>query len=549
MLSFHEIHYFLYVHLFHKLRSIYYKTNLYQMKMKIYFLDNKLIGADIISYSSQKLPYYPASNIKTSSTKSRWRTDGIQSMGEWISFDLASPKTMEYFQALGANLGGTCFCYVEGADDSAFSVNLVSQYLSGSDLKAGKFLTQMSKRYFRLRIIDGVCFVGTSGGSVNCKDACVVGNKIYTASDHRISIFSADDFSPLGGFGSYGSEDGNLNFPASICSDGQFLYIADYDNHRIQKFTLSGEFITKIGSTAGSDDDQFNHPYCIRYYDGKLYICDFDNYRLKIHSASDLSFIERHSLGYSPLACWIDSENNYILISTWTATYVYQLSDFGLVKSRTSLPILRGIFQTGNYVYIAEYSAHKIRRLNYSDLSDAGYYEPGQGSLPGQLSSPFHLNFWPERNLILIANELSPYYVVGITSDLKFQSNPDGYIEVGRFIAAEKKSFARHVVTQFSSKQDDKSLVIETENLVVFSVRKELLKHVAFTLQQLTTTDKQMLEAFISEYGLTRSFAVYIESESEGNYILPNMKFSGMPQIETVAYNNYSVKIDLVEEK
>ncbi|HRU78599.1 MAG TPA: hypothetical protein P5214_09430, partial [Rectinema sp.] len=107
----------------------------------------------------------------------------------------------------------------------------------------------------------------------------------------------------------------------------------------------------------------------------------------------------------------------------------------------------------------------------------------------------------------------------------------------------------RHVVTQFSSKQDDKSLVIETENLVVFSVRKDLLKHVAFTLQQFTTADKQMLENFISSYGLTRSFAVYIEDESQGNYTLPNMKFSGMPQIETVAYNNYSVKIGLVEEK
>ncbi len=90
--------------------------------MKIYFLDNKIIGANIIDYSSEKLPYYPASNIKASSTKSRWRTDGIQSMGEWISFDLASPKTMEYFQALGANLGDTCFCYVEGADDSDFSL-------------------------------------------------------------------------------------------------------------------------------------------------------------------------------------------------------------------------------------------------------------------------------------------------------------------------------------------------------------------------------------------------------------------------------------------
>jgi hypothetical protein len=250
--------------------------------MKIYFLDNKIIGANIIDYSSEKLPYYPASNIKTSSTKSKWRTDGLHDPYDWISFDLGQAKPMEYFQALGSNISDGATCLVDGADDDDFSIELISQELSGKELKEGKFLTKITKRYFRIVVDDA--------------------------------------------------------------------------------------------------------------------------------------------------------------------------------------------------------------------------------------------------------------------------SNPDGYIEIGKLNAAEKKTFAQHVVTQFASKQDDKSLVTETENLVVFSVRKELLQHVAFTLQQLTTTDKQMLESFISNYGLTRSFAVYIEDESQGNYTLPNMKFSGMPQIETVAYNNYSVKIDLVEE-
>jgi len=516
--------------------------------MKIYFLDNKIIGANIIDYSSEKLPYYPASNIKASSTKSRWRTDGIQTMGEWISFDLASPKTMEYFQALGANLGGTCFCYVEGADDSDFSVNLVSQYLSGSDLKAGKFLTQMSKRYFRLRIIDGVCFVGTSGGSTGTRDSCVVDGKIYICSNNRVSIFDAETLEYLSYFGSYGTEDGQFNRPNSICSDGEFLFIADYLNHRIQKFTLDGTFVSIVGSL-GSGNDNFNYPANIRCYNNKLYIADRFNNRINIRSAEDLSFIENISLTYGPLSCLIDITKQVILIKTDTSVYIYRLSDYVMIKSKANFSFGFGCILIGNYIFYSDVYSHKIIRLNYDDLSDAGSYSPGQGNLPGQLNQPYHLNYWPEKNLILIANELSPYYVVGITPELKFQSNSDGYIEIGKLNAAEKKTFERHVVTQFSSKQDDKSLVIETENLVVFSVRKELLKHVAFTLQQLTTADKQMLEAFISEYGLTRSFAVYIESESEGNYILPNMKFSGMPQIETVAYDNYSVKFDLVEEK
>ena len=515
--------------------------------MKIYFLDNKIIGANIIDYSSEKLPYYPASNIKASSTKSRWRTDGLQQL-EYVTFDLASPKSMEYFQALGTNMADTTFINIELADDSGFTTGLISYSLTGTELKTGKFFTSVQKRYVRLKIQDAVCFVGTSGGSVYSYDSCVVDGKIYVCSRHRISIFDAETLEFLSYFGSYGTEDGQFNAPVSICSDGEYLFVVDNGNNRIQKFTFAGIFVAQVGSL-GAGNDQFYYPRCIRHYNGKLYICDTNNSRLKVHLASDLSFVGSHSLGYQPIGCWIDSENNYIVITSTTAVYVHQLSDFQVVRSRTGLPTLRGVFQKDNYVYISEYDNHKIRRLNYSDLSDAGYYKPGQGNLPGQLNNPFHLNFWQERNLILIANYSSPYYVVGITPELKFQSNPDGYIEIGKLNAAEKKTFARHVVTQFASKQDDKSLVIETENLVVFSVRKELLKHVAFTLQQLTTADKQMLEAFISEYGLTRSFAVYIESESEGNYILPNMKFSGMPQIETVAYNNYSVKIALVEEK
>lgn len=519
--------------------------------MKIYFQDNKIIGANIIDYSSEKLPYYPASNIKASSTKSRWRTDGIQSMGEWISFDLASPKTMEYFQALGANLGDACFCYVEGADDSDFTVNLVSQYISGKDLKAGKFLTQMSKRYFRLRIIDGVCFVGTSGGSARSFDSCVVGNRIYVVSNHRVSIFSADDFSYITYFGSNGQGNGQFSSPNSICSDGTYLYVADTNNNRIQKFSLAGEYVGKAGKedcTAGSGNGEFNQPICIRHYNGNLYISDLNNNRVQVHQASSLSYVSTTPIGMRSVGCWVDETNQYLIASSWNSIKVFRLSDNGLVRQSGTLAVGRCPVLIGNYLFRGDYDNHKIMKYNYSDFSIIGEYYHGSGSLPGQLSNPNHLCFWPERNLILVSNYGSPYYIVGITPELKFQSNPDGYIEIGKLNAAEKKSFARHVVTQFSSKQDDKSLVIETENLVVFSVRKDLLKHVAFTLQQLKTTDKQMLETFISEYGLTRSFAVYIESESEGNYTLPNMKFSGMPQIESVAYNNYSVKIDLVEE-
>ncbi|MFA5543896.1 MAG: hypothetical protein WDA47_08965, partial [Bacilli bacterium] len=274
---------------------------------------------------------------------------------------------------------------------------------------------------------------------------------------------------------------------------------------------------------------------------------DYNNIRINIRSAVDLSFIENIPLSYQPISCWIDAEKQVIIVNSSSSVEIYNLSDHSFVKSKTSLPTGYGILLIGDYIFRAEFYNHKIIRLNYSDLSDAGSYSPGTGSLPGQLASPYHLNIWDGK--ILCSNIGSPYYVLTITPGLKFQSNPDGYLEIGKLNTAEKKTFVNHVVTQFSDRPDDKSLMIETDNLVVFSVRKETLQHVSFRLEVLRQTDKDMLKAFAEAYGRTRAFAVYIEDESAGNYFLPNMKFSSLPQFEEIAYNNYQTKIDLVEEK
>jgi NHL repeat. len=517
--------------------------------MKIHFLENKIkLDTTILAKSSEKLPYYPVENIKTSSPKTKWRTDELQAMNEFVTFDLASAKSMEYFQALGSNISDTAWCYVELADDSAFTIGLVSYSLTGEELKTGKFFTSVQKRYLRLKIYGGLCFVGTSGGSYYCYDSCVVAGKIYVCSRDRISIFDAETLEYLSYFGSYGTNDGQFNTPVSICSDGQYLFIADYQNHRIQKFTLDGEFVSKVGSQ-GSGNDQFNHPHGIRYHDGKVYVSDYKNTRINIRSAIDLSFIENISLTYTPSSCWIDAEKQVILIRSLNAFYIYNLFDYSLVKSKTGLSSGHGCILIDDYIFYSDYNNHKIIRLNYSDLSDAGSYSPGSGSNPGQLNNPFHLNFWSEKNLIMITNRSSPYYVVGITPELKFQSNPDNYIEVGRLIAAEKKSLTRQAITKFDDRYDDKSISIETDALVVFHVTKDLLYRLSIDIEQLKGTDKTLLENFFIDHGLTRAFSLYIEDETEGNYVIPNVRFQSEPTFKYVAYDNFSTSLEVVEVK
>ena len=83
-------------------------------------------------------------------------------------------------------------------------------------------------------------------------------------------------------WGSYGSGDGQFNAPSGVAVDSSGnVYVADTDNHRIQKFNSSGGFITKWGSS-GSGDGQFNYPYGVAVdSSGNVYVADTSNDRIQ----------------------------------------------------------------------------------------------------------------------------------------------------------------------------------------------------------------------------------------------------------------------------
>ena len=66
--------------------------------------------------------------------------------------------------------------------------------------------------------------------------------------------------------------------------------MADTDNHRIQKFTTTGEFLTAVG-TKGSGPLQFNLPSDVTFNatNNKVYVVDSWNHRVQVLN-SDLTF-------------------------------------------------------------------------------------------------------------------------------------------------------------------------------------------------------------------------------------------------------------------
>jgi tripartite motif-containing protein 71 len=108
---------------------------------------------------------------------------------------------------------------------------------------------------------------------------------VLEVQNHRIQKFNStggflDKFGAFGGNGTSGSGDGEFNQPQGIAIDGtgNFL-VADASNHRIQKLSSTGVFVSEFGGLpAGSAAGQFNFPRGISLDDsGRIYVTDGNN--------------------------------------------------------------------------------------------------------------------------------------------------------------------------------------------------------------------------------------------------------------------------------
>ncbi len=101
----------------------------------------------------------------------------------------------------------------------------------------------------------------------------------------RIHQFTADGQHLLTFGAGYGSLDGQLLFAQGIAVDDEgSIYVADTNNHRIQKFGSDGVFIAAWGGTinGSSDDGKFDHPTGVAVdADGYIYVADRENHRVQ----------------------------------------------------------------------------------------------------------------------------------------------------------------------------------------------------------------------------------------------------------------------------
>jgi hypothetical protein len=91
--------------------------------------------------------------------------------------------------------------------------------------------------------------------------------KLYVSDsgNHRIVVYSITG-DLLNYYGSYGNTDGELNFPTGILVYGDYLFVVDQQNNRVQKLLKSnGQYISEITT-------DINYPFGISIQNTQLYI-------------------------------------------------------------------------------------------------------------------------------------------------------------------------------------------------------------------------------------------------------------------------------------
>jgi sugar lactone lactonase YvrE len=209
---------------------------------------------------------------------------------------------------------------------------------------------------------------------------------------------SIEEYSFVRTWGSYGTGDGQFNFPKGIAIDSSGnVYVADSDNHRIQKFTADGTFITKWDSY-GTGDGQFSYPQGIAVDSSdNVYVAGS---RIQKFTA-DGTFITKWftadgQLSF-PLSIAVDSSGNvyvadtyYSRIQKFTAdgTFITEWGSEGTADGQFSYPQGIAVDSSGN-VYVADSDNHRIQKFDSSGTFITKW--GSEGTADGQFSYPFSI--------------------------------------------------------------------------------------------------------------------------------------------------------------
>jgi len=181
-------------------------------------------------------------------------------------------------------------------------------------------------------------------------------------------------------WGTQGIADGQFNRPRGLATDSSGnLYVADTENHRIEKFSSAGAFISQWG-IQGIGNGQFSRPYGVAVdSSGNLYVADTDNHRIQKFSSAGVYITQWGTFGNadgqfsSPYSVTTDSADNIYIADTYNNS-IQKFSNVGTFIAKWggisgsgdgqfSMPFGVIADKSGN-IFVADTGNHRIQKLS-----------------------------------------------------------------------------------------------------------------------------------------------------------------------------------------
>jgi DNA-binding beta-propeller fold protein YncE len=136
----------------------------------------------------------------------------------------------------------------------------------------------------------------------------------------------------------YGDFDNSLDKPMDIAKIGEFLYVSDTNNKRVQVFDTAGTPIFKFGKE-GEGKGQFKFPYGIAGdKEGNVYVADLYNGKISIHDQKGnfiKYFDDKKKLLKTPAGIRIFAEKLYVTDVQQNKVFVFKLTGEKLLEIST----------------------------------------------------------------------------------------------------------------------------------------------------------------------------------------------------------------------
>jgi sugar lactone lactonase YvrE len=206
----------------------------------------------------------------------------------------------------------------------------------------------------------------------------------------NVTLVSAESYDYVGEWGSFGSLEGQFNGPGCIAIDNNGnVFIVDYGNYRIEKFSNNGTFVTSWGSY-GSGNSKFTQISGLAVDEiGNVYVNDQTTY------------------------CIQKFTNNGIFITKWGNTG----SGEGEFKGHNGLAIRNG------YIYVTDPNGFQVRKFTSNGTFVKAW--GSNGTDEGQFNYPNGIAVDSDNNVYV--SDVGNYRIQKFTSDGVFVTQWGGY--------------------------------------------------------------------------------------------------------------------------